>query len=357
MVITYIHSNHLADQIRVQVRCRNMVDAINRTGTHRAYLLDLASFVQNTPLAQRLCLESDLLIIHRYLYGPILSAIQYWKARDKTVIADFDQAVNYLTEDMPAFPFWHEGLPWEDSGFDGHSTIEPTPFEQFKWGLALVDAATVSSVRLVDDWSHVTNIFRIPDFVNSHHYPLLNQNHGNEIWIGMGNCTGYESFKKSGLAEALENVCRKRPQVRLVLPGSDESIGLLNIGASQLNVFFPHCFEDWVGILLELDIGLAPIHGNYSLRLDSYDLLEFMIAKIPWIASETPALQKLSQLGQWTQNTPSAWEHAILNTVDQLSVKQRNAAGAPFLYALSQDIGANVTKVLQVYSIIMQGAR
>lgn len=63
MVITFIYCNRPIDSLRVQVRCRNLADAINRAGQHRANLLDMKSFVENTSRAQRLCGESDLLII------------------------------------------------------------------------------------------------------------------------------------------------------------------------------------------------------------------------------------------------------------------------------------------------------
>ena len=144
-----------------------MVDAINRTGTHQANLLDMTSFTQNTPHAQKVCGESDLLVIYRYLHGSILTAIQYWKARDKKVIVDFDQAVNYMTKNMAAYSFWIEGLPLEGLPIDDKAIIDPPPFEQFKWGLTMVDAATVPSVRLLDDWSRFTNVYKILDYINT----------------------------------------------------------------------------------------------------------------------------------------------------------------------------------------------
>lgn len=353
MVVTYIYSNYPADQIRIQIRCRNMVDAINRTGTHHANLLDMVSFTQNTPHAQKVCGESDLLVIYRYLYGPILTVIQYWKARDKKVIIDFDQAVNYLTDNMPAYSFWFEGVPLEGFAIKDNSFIDPPPIEQFKWGLAVVDAATVPSIRLVDDWSRFTKVYKVSDYINTWHYPSLNQTHGNEIWIGLGSLAGYDSFEKSGLLAAMENVCRKRLQVKLILYGLEVESRTLNINPRQLKVC-PQCgFEEWVSILLKLNIGLVPRHGDYDLRLGPYDLLEFMISKIPWIASEEPTFHKLSQYGQWVHNTPAAWENAILNTVEQLDAHQKKAGSDPFLFALSHDLSVNIDKILNVYDVII----
>lgn len=356
MVVTYIYSNCLEDQIRVQLRCRNLADAINRTGIHRANLLDINSFVQNTIDAQRMCVESDILVIYRYLYGPILNAVQYWKARDKKVIVDFDQAVNYLTCEKPGYSFWFEGVPPEDYTIGDENPIDPIPLEQFKWGLSMVDAATVSSGRLVDDWSQFTCVYEISDYINTSQYPALNQAHENEIWIGLGNNVDYDSFKNSGLLAAMEHVCQERPQVRLILCNlANDSYMKLDIDSSQLKIYSPHYFEEWVNILLKLDIGLAPTSGNYDLRLGVSSPLEFMISKIPLIASEQLTFNNLAQYGQWVKNTPDAWGNAILETVDQINVYQKKAAKEPFLFAIGQDVSVNIDKVLNVYfSIINQ---
>ena len=354
MVITYIYANNLADQIRVQVRCRNMADAINRTGVHRANLLDMALFIQNTDQAKKICGDSDLLVVYRYLYGPILTAVQYWKARDKKVVVDFDQAFNFLTDGKPAYSFWYGGIPLDGVDFLDGAVISPPPIEQFKWGLALVDGATVPSARLVDDWSRFTTVHKVLDYINTHHYPTSDHIHGDEIWIGLGNRVDYDCFESSGLLVAMENVCRKLPHVKLVVSSIEEKFTTLHIDSEQLKIFSLQHFEDWVDVLLHLDVGLMPISGNYDLRLGSYDLLEFMISKIPWIASEERTFHKLTQYGQWVRNLSDAWEISILNTLEHLDAQKRKAAGEPFLFALNQDISANISSVLHVYAAIIK---
>lgn len=354
MKVTYIYADRPADQIRIQVRCKNMADAINRTGIHHANLLDLNSFIQNTPQAKKICGESDLLIIYRYIYGPVLTAIQYWKARDKKVIIDFDQAFNFLTANKPAYSFWYEGIPLDGLDFEDATIIDPTPIEQFKWGLALVDGATVPSARLVDDWSRFTTVYKVLDYINTHHYPTSDHTHGNEIWIGPGSRVDCDCFEKSGLRAAMENICHVCPQVKLVLVGMEEISNTINVRPEQRREYSVHSFEDWVDVSLHLDVGLMPVSGEYDLRLSSYDLLEFMISKTPWIASEEMNFQNLSQYGQWVRNTPEAWESAILRTIEQLDAYQRKAVGEPFMFALNQDVGANISRILKVYDSIIR---
>jgi hypothetical protein len=352
MMITYIYANRPEDQIRLQLRCRNLVEAFNRSGLARANLLTLEAFVQNTPEAQKLCAESDLLVIYRYLYGPVLTAIQYWKAREKKIIVDFDQAVNYLTPEMPDYSFWRQGSPL--AGRNAlEAPIDPLPLEQFRWGLGLVDAATAASARLADDWSQFARVYEIPDYLNTSQYPLLEKTHKDEIWVGLGPRTQPASFKNSGLAAALEEVCWQFPQVRLILCGWEKAPDL-KIDPKQIRLQAPRCFDDWVKILLNLDLGLAPVAGDYDLRLSQVNLFEFMLAKIPWVATEQGACQPLLS-GRWVQNSPENWESAVLETVEHLAVYQRKAAGEPFLFALGQDLSVNLEKVLKVYSAIVAG--
>lgn len=335
MVVTFIYCNRPADSLRVQVRCRNLADVINRSGQHRANLLDMKSFVENTSRAQRLCGESDLLVIYRYLYDSILSVVQYWQARDKKVIVDFDQAFDLLPPDSPEASFWLEGRPL-DGCFACPAPVSPPPLEQFKWGLAILDAATVGSYRLADDWARFTKIYTLPDYLNTDQYPALNQNHEGEIRLGLGYRARASAVASSGLMPAIERVCRQYPQVKFV--EFTEPCGGL---------------DEWVSHLSTLDIGLMPTNDPYDMRLGSYDLLEFMISKISWLASANAQFQPFSAYGSLVKNTAADWETALLDAVDNLEARREEAGGASFLFALSQDLASNLATILKVYDAIL----
>ncbi len=357
MIITYIHATLLEDQIRTQIRCRNFVDAINRTGLHRANLLEMDAFIQNSAVAQKMCAESDILVIYRYLFGSIFTAIQYWKAREKKVIVDFDQAINYLTPEMPGYSFWVEGAPLANHGYrEMHvdNKIDPPALEQFKWGLGMVDAATVPSARLADDWAQYTTIYEVPDYLNTSQYPISPKYDQNEIWIGLGQNTQFSSFINSGLCVAMEKICKQYPQVRLAIcEQKNNGHTRLNIDPAQMVIYSPYEFDEWMNILLKLDMGLAPIYGHFDQRIGPINLLEFMIAKIPWVATEQLTFHELTQYGTWVQNSPGEWETAIHNIVSRLDVYQKKAIREPFLFALCQDVRANIDKVLRVYAGII----
>ncbi len=315
------------------------------------------SFIQNTVDAQKICAASDLLVVHRYLYGPVLQAVEYWKARDKKVVVDFDQAINYLTPDIPSHSFWMQGSPLQGATHEqgAHkSQVECMPLEQFKWGLGLIDAAIVSSMRLVVDWSPFTNVHEIPDYLNIDQYPAFKQAH-DRIWVGLANGTRMTSVRNSGLLTALGSICRNRPEVQLVLSDIDDE-ALLEIQPSQLLIRSSCRLEEWADILLKLDVGLAPISGEYDLRLGRINLLEFMISKTPWIASNQASFREFSRFGRLVQNTPEAWETTLVKVLDNLDAFQKRASGELFLFALSQDVNENIDKVLKLFTYILSQA-
>jgi hypothetical protein len=357
MIITYIYSHNPADALRVQLRCRNFADAINRIGWHRANLLDLESFIQNTPAAQTVCTASDLLVIHRYLYGPLLQAIEYWKARDKKVIVDFDQAINHLTPDIPIHSFWLEGEPRPNQAQGSQSAttdIAPCPLEQFKWGMGRIDAAVVSSMRLVVDWSPFTDVYEIPDYLNTDQYPAFKQLQENKFCIGLAHGARSISIQNSGLADALKRVCKSFPHVEVIICGLDEaSSESLDIPRAQLVLQPSGLLDGWAATLLKLDIGLIPIHGDYDLRLSRINLLEFMISKTPWIASSQPSFREFSRYGSLVNNSADSWEMAIRKAMDNRDSLNLWASGEPFLFALSQDVNENIDKVLKLFTYIL----
>ena len=233
-----------------------------------------------------------------------------------------------------------------------------TPLEEFKQGLGMIDAAIVSSSRLMADWPRYMDVHEVPDYLNTDQYPGFKQAHEDEIWIGVANGTRNASMRDSGLLSALENVCRRHPHVKLVTPAIEEDgHGLEGIRASQRMSYPLNSFEEWADILPKLDIGLLPICGDYDLRLGRISLLEFMVSKTPWLVSNQPVLRDLARFGKFVQNTPDAWETAILKAMDNMDTLQKRAAGEPFLFALSQDINVNIDKVLKLFTRILIQAK
>jgi glycosyltransferase involved in cell wall biosynthesis len=358
MRIVYVYADSAEEWNCSEWRCAVPQRAINRSKRHFASLISLNDFAYNAPAAREVCDWADAIIVQRTLFGPVLSAIQHWKARDKVIIADFDDAYDLIPPSNPAHAFWLKGLKPVGDASGKKIKISPTPLTQFKLGLRLVHAATVPSKRLADDWRDYTHVHYLPNYIDLEKYQNIATEPHDGIIIGWGGSTSHlESFTESGVLSALRRVCRARPKVKVMLCGNDARIAKqLQLPAEQLILRPWVPYAQWATFLADFDIGLAPLYGSYDERRSWIKVLEYMVMKIPWIASQGPAYDELSHYGWLVQNTPSTWERVLLDMIDHLPDHKIEAAQDPYLFAISQSIDENVGKVVNVYASIAEHA-
>jgi hypothetical protein len=355
--ITYVYPDEEKDRYRVQIRCRNLVNAIRSTGWHQADLLDLTSFAQQTEAAYEICSGSDIIVIYKYLYGPIFKAAQYWKARDKKVVLDIDEAVECIPPDLEEYRFWFHGV--DNLGFPGYLLAgdgQPRPLEQFRWGLRLVDAVTTPSRRLVDEWADVAQVFYLPDYLNTDHYLAIKPDHPDSIRLCLrGEKIGTSGLLDSGVLPALEWLCKKRPNVKVVFINVQQDIfDSLDISAQQKEYLCWLDVKNWPVLLSSFDLGLIPVADEFGVRLSFVQAVEYMLMKIPWVSSDLPPYRELAQFGCLVPNVAEYWQQTLLEVVDHLSVFRNEVSGASFLYALGLDVNENISKVLATYEEILR---
>jgi glycosyltransferase involved in cell wall biosynthesis len=115
-------------------------------------------------------------------------------------------------------------------------------------------------------------------------------------------------------------------------------------------------FAEWPGLLASFDIGIAPLYGDYDQRRCWTQALEYMIQRIPWVASAGPVFQDLAQYGWLVNPQPKAWERVLLDIVDHLDEYRLEAERDAYLFALSQSIDENIDKVMDTYTRIASSA-
>jgi len=347
--ITYIYPEEAALWKNIEWRCYTPARAINHTGRHKAYLIGARDFGKNTPQARVACERSDVLVIYRNLWGNTLSGIQHWRARDKIVIADFDEAYQLLGEHDPAYPFWFEG---KAASPNPAGNITPPPVVQFKWGLQLANGATVPSKRLADDWRAFTRLEWLPGYIDLQKYMDIHPQAHDEVILGWsGPATRLRSFEASGLLAALQELLPQRPDVRLLLC-CDQQVDAESLGLPPQQVLeMPVRSEaDWPQPLAYMDIGLHPLEGAFDQRSGWPALLEWMALKIPWAASRGPACLELNHYGWLVENTAGAWLRILQDMVDHLADYRAEAARAAYMFGISQGIEENVSQVLETYA-------
>jgi hypothetical protein len=355
MNIVYVYADSPEEWNSAEWRCSIPVRAFQRSGLHNAQMLDLISFFQNTPQAQEVCNQADVIIVSRNLFGPVLTAIQRWKARDKVVIADFDDAYQLMPPQVKNYEFWIEG---KRRTVDANNQpvveiMDPPPLTQFKWGLRLVHAATVSSDQLVQDWSSYTDVHLLPNYMEIDRYLEVRPQPHEGIIIGWGGSLSHlQSFTESGLISALKVVCNARPQVRVMICGDPRVYQALPLTPEQ-KVFCPWVsFKEWPQQVSNFDIGLAPLFGPYDQRRSWIKVMEYMALKIPWVASDGPAYHALRSYGWLVQNRANVWERILFDMVDNLAGHKSEAERDPFLFCLSKSIDQNLDKIVAIYQSI-----
>lgn len=355
MNIVYVYADSPEEWNSAEWRCAIPVRALQRTHLHQAQMLDILSFAKNTPQAQDVCNAADVIVVQRNLFGPVLNAIQRWKARDKVVIADFDDAYQLMPPMVKNYDFWINGKRVLEQGEQKPvvETIDPSPLTQFKWGLRLVHAATMPSAQLAEDWRSYTETYYLPNYMELDRYlEVIPQPHEGVIIGWGGSLSHVQSFVDSGVLTALKTVCKARPNVKVMICGDERVYQLLQVPANQ-KIFQPWVsYKEWPQQLAYYDIGIAPLCGAYDQRRSWIKIMEYMCMKIPWIASDGPAYHSLRSYGWLVQNKSNAWERILLDMVDNLAGHKMEALSDPFLFSLSQSIDQNVDKIIALYQSI-----
>ena len=353
MKIVFVFADSEEEWNSSEWRCAVPYRAINRSGLHRASLLSIHDFANHTPQAQEVCNAADVIVVERNLFGPVLSAIQYWKARDKAIVANFDDAYSLMPPSNLNYQFWGEGV----SRTTGEK-IQPPPLTQFKWGLRMVHAAIVPSRRLAEDWQSYTNMFYVPNYIDLSLYQNVSSEQHEGIVIGWGGSISHlQSFVDSGVAEALRRVCRARPQVKVMICGNDLRIPkALGLPAKQVILQPWVSYREWPSVLSRFDIGLAPLAGEYDERRSWIKVLEYLVMKIPWIASEGSPYQEFRSYGWLVKNTSLSWERVLLDVVDHLVEYKEEASRDAYLTGISKAIDDNIDNILKPLAMVYQEA-
>jgi len=354
--IVYVYADSKLEWNCAEWRCVIPAKAIQKTGRNSAELIDIASFATNSKEAQMACSSADVIVVQRNLFGAVLSMIQRWKARDKVVVADFDDAYDLMPPTVKSYSFWIEGnLPPEAEKLTNEKKMVPPPLTQFKWGLRLVHAATMPSKVLAEDWRAYTETYYLPNYLDTERYLNYSPTPHDGIIIGWGGSLSHlQSFRDSGLMPALVKVINSRQNVRLMICGDPrvyESIPLEE-GKKIFQKWVPPL--EWPRILSYFDIGLAPLAGEYDNRRSWIKVMEYMLMKIPWIASDCKAYTDLRPYGLMVKNAEENWEFALSDMLDRYVDYKYEAGGEPYLYAIGQDVNENVDRILGIYSTIQR---
>jgi hypothetical protein len=209
---------------------------------------------------------------------------------------------------------------------------------------------------MLDPFNHYTQAFWVPDYIDLDRYITVQTAPHDGIVVGMRLVEGQIArLTNCGLLDGLKHVCQARPELRLLAWNSRGQVVDLS-QAAELSWMTPFSVNhaEWPDPLAYVDIGLAPLTRSSDIWRGWSELLEYMVMKIPWLASEGPAYYDLRSYGWLVRNNPGSWERVLFDMVDHLDAYRAEAAGEPFLFGISQGIDENVETLLTAYSKIYQ---
>lgn len=331
-------------------RCTDPARAINRTGRHRAALVSHSGFNNPRPDEFKKLEHSDILVVHRNLWGSTQERIHHWQARGKTVIGDFEDAYQLFSSETLTQLYCEENnISVEE--FAQKKNDAPL-LTQFKWGLQLVNAATVPSMRLADEWQAYNRVEVVPDYIDLERYQeKIPQTHEGVFLGWCGRISQLDSLEKSGLLAALQEICRLRPQVKVMICiDQPEEVGELGIPSEQLLLKQRSVISNWPDPLTLVDIGMIPSGGIYDQRGGAGTVLEYLVMKIPWIASIGHVLHEQRLYGWQVENYPEAWQRILIEMVDHIDDYRQEASLTPYLYGLAQSLDENIFHTIETYA-------
>jgi hypothetical protein len=359
MIITYVYADNNVEWNTSNWRCVIPARAINRTGRHTAHLMSIIDFNKRMRESEYLCEQSDVIVVERNFALDTLGNILRWKSKGKVVVGNFDDAYQLMPPTNTSYPYWHKGeVRYTDN--QGHEMIQyvkPRPLAQFVWALRLLDAITVSSRLLVEDWKAYTDAYYFPNYFEINNYLKAAAPAHEGVVIGWGGSMSHlESFADGAILTALKQVCKQRPQVKVMIVGDKRIFDMLDVPEQQKIHQSFVSYEVWPNVISGFDIGIAPLHGAYDARRSWIKPMEYSLLKMPWIASDNPAYEEIRSYGVLVRNNTTAWTDAMVDMVDHLDDHRRRAAGEPYQFALKQSSDENVNRMLEIFADIYEKA-
>jgi glycosyltransferase involved in cell wall biosynthesis len=399
MKVVYIYADMPQELNCSKHNCLRPAEALNRSGKHQAKILHVRDFSSNRPEVINFIGDSDMVVFERNFFGDALPAIEFWRVRNKPILGIFDDAYHIITKDNPSYSFWHDnklkaqkdsitgrvsGLLekskdqdklWNDMPEDQREIVirkiskilndkvpetttmidlDVPAIKQFRWGLKKVRGIQVPSKMLAQDWQDVNDVYFIPNRIEANKYiharRLFEKEDEDEIVVGWhGSLSHVSSFEKSGISKALEIVAKKYKNVIIYLGGDKKNFNLVDLPRNKKRYHNYVPDQKFPSLLKTIDIAIAPLVGAYDHRRSWVRGLEYMALQIPWASSKSPTYEDLADYHTVVENSVDNWVEALSDMVENYGDYKKEAEGAPFEFAVSQDYDNHVDEQVEAY--------
>jgi len=318
-------------------------------------LIPIELFQQNTKECIDTINQSHVVVVERNYIGDVITQMAYWKVRARTIILNWDDAYHAIEESNISYPYWKKGtVKVLENEEEKELNVFPHPFDQFIWGLKMGHAATLPSKPLMRYYEKYIPTYYLPNYFETKNYINIEKEQRDYITIGWGGSVSHvQSFKESGVLEALKNVVDVRPNIKVMICGDERNYDLVPVPENK-KIFQSYVpYEEWGKIIgKHFDIGIAPLAGEYDNYRSWIKPIEYCLTQTPWIASDGPAYNDLSQYGCLIDNTVENWTNSLLYTVDNFAEEKEKAKNESYQFGLSTDVNEHVEDIADTYRMI-----
>jgi len=367
MNVCYVVSDGINEFNSSWFRAAIPAGALVRAG-HTVHILNVRQWLLQTEYAKSILHTSDIIHLQRVLVSETHKFVTYWRKRGKAVTTDFDDHYSLIHPDNAAAKFWLHGRVSVrlEHGIQYDTSMSEHPLMQFKKGLPHCSAGITPSKVLSRFWETHTPMFVVPNYLESKMY-LNARKHVNDPYIVLGwggSLSHVQSWKDSGINEALKRILQERDNVRLLIVGDKRVVDQLPLRRDKV-WFSPYIgWWAWQNTLKRYDIGLAPLAGDYDDGRSNLKVAEYLLAALPFVASKSPVYEDFvtAKSGLFVQHGHDketyderieSWYNSTIDVIDRIEYYKSMAKEAIDLHGMRYDVDRNVDNILSVYQEII----
>lgn len=351
MNILYVVADNEREWNSAEWRCAIPYRTLTRTKGQSTAMITLDAFADSYKehsMNAAAVIPADVIFLQRQLIlSDVVNAARYWRGAGKCVVLDLDDHYLELASNNPAWGFWNT------PGANGKRNIDVMR-EYVASGV--VDAVTSPNTRIVESWRKagakraelLPNYAEGKRWVNTHKEPHI----GFVLGWG-GSFSHYDTWWRSGCALGLKLAQERRPDIRIVIWGSDWRVtGMIPARTEYAGKIPPDRIGEWPHAIAQFDVALAPLGGDYDQHRSWLHALEPMLCGVPWIGTAGDPWMELGKWGTLVDDSPEAWASAIVDMHDNYE-SYRHKAEEGRKQAWANTMESKVWEYLQVLERIL----
>jgi glycosyltransferase involved in cell wall biosynthesis len=360
MKILYVYADGEVEWNSSEIRCSVPHAAILKHPDHESKMMSMMDWGSGSEKAMEFGGWCDVMVIQRLWVSSSLIGIEFWKAKDKVVIGDIDDAFEFLPTNIVSYPYWRKGLVRvpDKEGKPSEMQMTYTPLEQIRWGARLLNGITTPSHYLTQDWKkYNANTHYLANYLDTARYTSIERsiNPEGSIILGWGGSHSHkDSWARSGIIPALKRILKKYDNVKLMIAGDTSHAASFKkqFGSKVITINWTPAIE-WPKTLGLFDIGLVPLYGKYDLRRSPLKAIEYCLMGIPFVGSDLDIYDEFTPFAHKVKNQPNAWERGLVEMIENYhDVRKAPMWEEAKEIARGWDINRNVDNIVSTYEMI-----